>query len=156
MNLMRMVRCPMRPANFNLTAHTNLLSIPVVFHSIFIAEESTGDPVAVFIWSLVLVALLMGAFVLVSYIRRRLREDDEPSTNNGFLLDDLRALYQKGTITKEEFEKARMQLVEAVKRAADRKMEEEKTNQTKADGWDTDAMRKRRKKLSGDKELPDE
>jgi hypothetical protein len=58
---------------------------------------------------LVILALVVVAWVAVSMIRKRLKEDDTLGT--GFTLADLRELHRTGKMTTEEFEKAKAMLV---------------------------------------------
>ena len=109
----------------------------------------------VFIWSLVLIALLMLAFAGVGFIRRWMR-DDENNDGPGFLLDDLRAMLANGTISREEFDKAKAQMTAAMQRAEDRKKaEQEAALQSQVNVWDTAHMRERRRVLDEKKKQRD-
>jgi len=100
-----------------------LISHPVAQPAIFLpslplAQES-GAGGAV-LWSVVVILLCVGAFWLVSVVRKRLKEDAEitagPAT--GFTLSDLRQLHKSGQMTDAEFERAKEKIVEAGRRAA--------------------------------------
>ena len=83
-------------------------------------DELTGDQwVQILIACGVLVVLLIAGFVVVTMVRRRMDTPDE-SAGSGFSLSDLRRLYQDGEMTAEEFEKAKVMVVQAAKRAAER------------------------------------
>jgi hypothetical protein len=74
-------------------------------------------------WSLVLIAFLVLGFYAVAKVKQwAKRPDDESAT--GFSLGDLRALHKAGKLSTEEFEKAKALIVEAAKRADQRKTEE--------------------------------
>ena len=73
----------------------------------------------IFIWSLVLIGVLAVGLVVVSKVKRRLQEPDQPSSL-GFTLSDLRQLHKSGQMTDEEFEKAKAKVVDAAKKAAER------------------------------------
>jgi len=72
---------------------------------------------AIFIWSLVLVAFLMGMFLLVSHIKRWVKSP-EPSIGTGFTLSDLRQLHKSGQMSDEEFDKAKARIIEAAQKAS--------------------------------------
>ena len=80
----------------------------------------TRSESSIFVWSLVLMALVVGGFVLVSWVRRQVKEPEQ-SAGTGFTLADLREMKRKGQISEDEFEKARTQMVAAMKAAAERK-----------------------------------
>ena len=73
----------------------------------------------IFIWSLALIGVLAVGLVVVSKVKRRLQEPDQPSSM-GFTLSDLRQLHKSGQMTDEEFEKAKVKIIEAAKKAAER------------------------------------
>ena len=119
--------------------------IPIFFISQ--AAPPKYDIVDVFVWSLVLIALMLVAFAGVSLIRRWMH-NDEKNDGPGFVLDDLRAMLANGTITREEFDKAKAQMTAAIQRAADRKKTEaHQVAETQANVWDAQHMRERRRKI---------
>ena len=67
------------------------------------AQESSFS--SVFVWSLVLVAAVIGGFWVVTWLKRWLKTDDEP-VSIGFSLSDLRDLHRAGKLSDEEFERA--------------------------------------------------
>src|SRR5580692_9166377 len=67
----------------------------------------------------VLVVALLVGFIVVSQVKRRMETPDEPA-GSGFALSDLRRLYEDGEMSAEEFEKAKVKVVEAARRAAER------------------------------------
>ena len=74
----------------------------------------------IFVWALVIVALVLAGFVAVTWIRRWASSaDDAPA--GGFTLGELRRLHQAGQMTDEEYEKAKAMIVEAAKAVAARK-----------------------------------
>ena len=95
------------------------LSEPLDFpHSFPLAQDSGAG--GAILWSVVVIALCVGAFWLVSVVRKRFKEDAEitagPAT--GFTLSDLRQLHKSGQMTDAEFERAKEKIVEAGRRAA--------------------------------------
>ena len=81
-------------------------------------SEGSGS---ILIWLLVLVAVVIVGFVLVSWVRRKLTTPDEPAGGIGFSLGDLREMHRKGQISDEEFERAKTKMTAAMKAAAERK-----------------------------------
>lgn len=74
-------------------------------------------------WSLVLVVFVVLGFYAVAKVKHwAKKDDDEPAA--GFSLGDLRALHRSGKLSAEEFEKAKALIVDAAKRAEQRKAEE--------------------------------
>ena len=83
---------------------------------ILLAESSTAS---VFIWSFILIILIVISAAGVMRLRRWMKEDDDtPSGRIGFTLSDLRQLHKQGQMTDEEFERARAKMVEAGKAMA--------------------------------------
>jgi hypothetical protein len=70
-------------------------------------------------WALVLVGVVLVGFYAVVQVKRWVTKPDEPA-GAGFTLSDLRALHRSGKITTEEFEKAKLAIVEAAQRAQKR------------------------------------
>ena len=71
-------------------------------------------------WALVLVGVVLVGFYAVVQVKRWVTKPDEPS-GAGFTLSDLRTLHRSGKMTTEEFEKAKLAIVQAAQRAAERK-----------------------------------
>ena len=80
----------------------------------------SGDPSDVFVGAFFLVLLLVGGFIALMYVKKWLKDQEEPSGDIGFTLGDLRRLHQNGQMSDEEFEKARVQMIAATQRAAER------------------------------------
>src|SRR5947208_1741054 len=103
---------PIPPA-ISLPPLTQLLS-----RTFTLAQES--GPGGAILWSVVVILLCVGAFWLVSVVRKRFKDDAEitagPTT--GFTLSDLRQLHKSGQMTDAEFERAKEKIVEAGRRAA--------------------------------------
>lgn len=78
-----------------------------------------GDT-SILIWSLVLMGFVFVGFLLVSWVRNRLREPDEP-VSAGFSLGDLRDMHRRGQLSDEEFERAKQQLIGMLKKDPPRK-----------------------------------
>ena len=84
-------------------------------------------------WCLVLVGLVVLGFYALAKVKHwAKKDDDEPAT--GFSLGDLRALHKSGKLSAEEFEKAKTLIVEAAKRAEQRKAEEAAETKKRAAG----------------------
>ena len=64
-------------------------------------ELSTQDVSRLAIWSGVLIGALIVGMVVVSKVKRRLQQPDEP-VSAGFTLSDLRRLHKSGQMTDEE------------------------------------------------------
>src|SRR6185436_2540587 len=80
--------------------------------STLLADSSVGS---IFVWSFILIILVVIGAAGVMRLRRWLKEDDDttPSGGIGFTLSDLRRLHKQGQMTDEEFERARAKMVEA-------------------------------------------
>ena len=79
-----------------------------------------GDAGSIVGWSILLVILLVLMFGGIGFLRKWMAKDEEPTSRLGFTLGDLRRLHQEGSMTDEEFEKAKAQMIAATKRAAER------------------------------------
>ena len=75
---------------------------------------AANDSKAILVWSLVLLAAVIVGFVLVLWVKRRLRQVDEAPTL-GFSLADLRELHRTGKISDEEYERARGKMAASLK-----------------------------------------
>jgi len=84
-------------------------------------SASLGAP-SIIIWSCVLVGVIVLAFVVVQQVKKRLRDDDDenPAASTGFTLSDLRQLHRDGQITDEELDRAKVKIVEAARKSAQR------------------------------------
>ena len=87
--------------------------------------QSDGDGGGVFVWLGALLVLVVGLFVVVVWVRRRL-SPNEDFRGEGFTLGDLRRLHNAGQLSDEEFEKAKAGMIAAAQAAALRKEEEKK------------------------------
>jgi len=80
---------------------------------------AANDSKSIFVWSLILVAVVVFGFVLVLWIKRRLRpQEEQPAI--GFSLADLRELHRSGKISDEEFERARGKMVASLRRGEEK------------------------------------
>ena len=77
-------------------------------------------------WALVLVGVVLVGFYAVVQVKRWVTKPDEP-TGTGFTLSDLRAMHRSGKMTTEEFEKAKLAIVQAAQRAEERKNTEDRS-----------------------------
>jgi hypothetical protein len=71
---------------------------------------------SVFVWSLVLVAVVIGGFWLVSILKRRLKSGDDEPASIGFTLSDLREMHRSGQLSDAEFERARTKMAASLKK----------------------------------------
>ena len=92
--------------------------------------------------TIILVFVLMGAFALMMWLRRWLRQDAQPVSKVGFTLGDMRDLLKQGKITPEEFDTAKNQMVAASQRALERATQEAKEAAEKKDPLLFHAIRK--------------
>jgi hypothetical protein len=69
----------------------------------------------------ILIGVLLVAMVIVTWVKKRLKEPDEPASA-GFTLSDLRQLHKSGQMSDEEFERAKAKVVEAARRATERQV----------------------------------
>src|SRR5215207_8832779 len=86
-------------------------------------EMSADDYRRIIVLSLIVIGLIIGAFVIVTQVRRRMNRVDESaalSGGTGFTLSDLRRLHKDGQMTDREFELAKAKILEAAKRASER------------------------------------
>ena len=76
-------------------------------------------PLNAILW---LIAALIVLFVVTVWVRRYFLKGDDPAASSpaGFTLGDLRQLHKNGQMTDEEFERAKAQVVAAMKKAAER------------------------------------
>jgi hypothetical protein len=108
-------------------------------------SASTGS---VLVWSLVLIFFVVLGFVAVSYVRKWVKDDQEPDKGPGFTLGDLRRMHAKGQMTDEEFEKARAQMIAATQRAAERAAEAAREAAKQRGGvTDIDELRARARRI---------
>jgi hypothetical protein len=89
-----------------------------------LAQSESGG-FSVFAMLGVLLVLVVGLFVIVWWVRRRL-SPHEDFHGEGFTLGDLRRLHKSGQLSDEEFEKAKAGMIAAAQAAAQRKEEEKK------------------------------
>jgi hypothetical protein len=89
-----------------------------------LAQSESGG-FSVFAMLGVLLVLVVGLFVIVWWVRRRL-SPNEDFHGEGFTLGDLRRLHKSGQLSDEEFEKAKAGMIAAAQAAAQRKEEEKK------------------------------
>jgi uncharacterized membrane protein len=75
---------------------------------------------SILIWSLVLMGLVIAGFVLVSWVRNKLREPDD-AASGGFTLGDLRDMHRKGQLSDEEFERAKQRLIGVLRQSPPKK-----------------------------------
>jgi len=78
----------------------------------------------VFVWSLILVGIILGALVGVVWLRRKVMGGQDINGGAGFSLSALREIHRKGQMSAEEFEKAKALLLgdkQGEKRGEDRR-----------------------------------
>ena len=79
-----------------------------------ILAQSDSSPTDIFIWLLVLLVLVIGLFVAVVVLRKKM-SPDEDFHGAGFTLSDLRQMHKKGQMSDEEFERAKVALLGSMK-----------------------------------------
>ena len=70
-------------------------------------------------WLGVLVVVILVGGVLAMWIKRRFLQADQDASSVGFTLSDLREMARTGEISAEEFEAARLQMIERVRGSRD-------------------------------------
>jgi hypothetical protein len=78
---------------------------------------NVDSAISIWLWSMVLLVLVIVAFALVAWARRRMLAD-KGSSASGFTLGELRRLHREGTLTDQEYERAKAGLLAAAKSAA--------------------------------------
>jgi hypothetical protein len=73
----------------------------------------------VFMWSGILIVLMLLAFAAYSWFKRWMNQD-EPTGHIGFTLSDLRELHRQGKMSDEEYEQTKANMLAGAKRMADR------------------------------------
>jgi hypothetical protein len=71
---------------------------------------------SIFIWSGVLIALMLLAFGGYSLLKKWMSDTEVPERGGGFGLSDLRRLHEEGKMSTEEYEQTRAKMVAAAKR----------------------------------------
>ena len=88
--------------------------------SLFIEAQSRMPDVGRLVVPIgILLGVIVVAMVIVTWVKKRMRESDQP-LSAGFTLSDLRQLHKSGQMSDEEFERAKAKVVEAARRAAER------------------------------------
>jgi hypothetical protein len=83
-------------------------------------SELTGTS-AIIVWSLVLIGVIVLGLAVALQVKKRITHVEPSSASpGGFTLSDLRQMVKEGTLTPEEFEKAKLKIVEAARRASER------------------------------------
>ena len=80
-----------------------------------IAAANQNEYGKLFVWSLILVAVVVVGFTVVVWVKRRIQQPDSTPTL-GFSLADLRELHRTGKISDAEFERARGKMAASLKR----------------------------------------
>jgi uncharacterized membrane protein len=75
------------------------------------AETDVSNLTDVFVWSTILIVLLILIFFAYSQLKRWMQGRDDP-TGGGFTLSDLRELHRQGKMSTPEFEAAKAKMVE--------------------------------------------
>ncbi|HSV12657.1 MAG TPA: hypothetical protein VLI90_00245, partial [Tepidisphaeraceae bacterium] len=83
------------------------------------AQQDTSGISSVFLWSGVLIGIIIIAFLAYAQFKRWMREPETSSSATGFTLSDLRELHRQGKMTDVEFEMAKVKILGTAKKAAD-------------------------------------
>ncbi|HWE97347.1 MAG TPA: SHOCT domain-containing protein [Tepidisphaeraceae bacterium] len=76
-----------------------------------------APPLSFFVWLMVLLVILIVGMYAAAYVKKRLKDTDEP-IGPGFTLSDLRQLHKSGQMSDVEFERAKAKILVAAKEAA--------------------------------------
>ncbi len=79
---------------------------------------AADDYTPIFVWSLVLIGVIVILFMAAVWVRRWAGRGVDPGAAAGFSLSELRRLHQSGQLTEEEFERAKEKIVQAAKAMA--------------------------------------
>jgi len=81
--------------------------------------QITSHELPIFVWSGVLIVVLLIGFLAVQRIRDWVHVKDAPEEHiaTGFTLSDLRQMHRDGKISDEEFSRARDRIIAAAKKA---------------------------------------
>src|SRR4051794_3215142 len=88
-------------------------SIAIVTHAAQPLLAQAGESSSVFLWSAVLIGVVLLLFLGVVWARKRLSPDEDFS-GEGFTLSDLRAMVKQGKLTEEEYDRAKEKMVAAM------------------------------------------
>ncbi len=80
----------------------------------------SGNPTDIAVGVFLLTLLLVAGSMAWMYFKKWMKDEEEPNSDIGFTLGDLRRLHKSGQMSDEEFEKARTQMIAATQRAAER------------------------------------
>lgn len=78
------------------------------------ATETTTR--SIFVWSSILIGVVVLGFFLAVWVKRRLKSPDVGPPVLGFSLADLRELHRTGKISDQEYERARGKMAASLKR----------------------------------------
>src|SRR3954468_10338393 len=84
-----------------------------------LAQENTTGIASVFLWSGVLIGIVILAFLAYAQFKRWMKEPEVSSTSTGFTLSDLREMHRQGKMTDAEYQAARAKMVAKAKQTAD-------------------------------------
>ena len=76
---------------------------------------ASNESSAIIVWSLVLFAFVIAGFLVVAWLKKRLKEPDQ-TPSAGFTLSDLREMHRSGQLSAEEFERARARMAAGLKK----------------------------------------
>jgi hypothetical protein len=79
-----------------------------------ILAQSDSSAADIFLWSLLLLVFVLGGFVVVVFLRKKM-SPNEDFHGPGFTLSDLRQMHKKGQMSDEEFERAKIALLGSMK-----------------------------------------
>ena len=76
---------------------------------------------SIIVWSLVLICIIIAGMAVALQVKKKVTESGPANpAGGGFTLSDLREMVRQGTLTPEEFEKAKARIVAAAKAASER------------------------------------
>lgn len=88
--------------------------------SIFAMAQATPPTQRILFWSAVMVGFLLVAFVVITLVRRRHRASAMADEAPPFSISSLRQMHEEGTLSDEEYERARQVIIAKAKGAMER------------------------------------
>ena len=94
--------------------------VPSATMNPFIILGQSANPLDIAVGVFLLIVLLVGGFFALMVVKKWSKDEEESDSDIGFTLGDLKKLHKNGQMSDEEFEKARVQMIAAIQRAAER------------------------------------
>jgi hypothetical protein len=88
-----------------------------------LAQTKPSTVSDVYMWSIILIVFIFVMWIGVTFLRKRMKQDDATG-GTGFTLSDLRQLHKQGKMTAEEYEKAKAILLTGMSKPATKPVSE--------------------------------